>query len=151
MVTWLPWLLWLDTSPVECTVALPAPHALLFPPHLPTLGSKLPTSRALSRESLSRLIQLRGKSRRVLGEICERPQQHCELVRQHCICRQSIVDERVPSNGAWQVMAVHGQPSDPVDTAFPRLLSAFATFDSEGGQTVEHTGQVSATAKPPCT
>jgi hypothetical protein len=35
---------------------------------LPRLGSRLPPSRAPSRESLSRLLQLRGKSRRVLGK-----------------------------------------------------------------------------------
>lgn len=93
---------------------------------LPRLGSRLPPSGAPSRESLSRLLQLRGKSRRVLGKFASGRSSIGKFVRQHCIRPSSM----------------KGSLDEP---AFPRLLSAFAAFESEGGQ---HTGQVSAQPSP---
>jgi hypothetical protein len=59
-------------------------------------------------------------------EICERPQQHWKICE--ATLHQAIVDE--------------GSLDEP---AFPRLLSAFAASESEGGQ---HTGQVSPQPSP---
>jgi len=57
---------------------------------LPRLGSRLPPSGAPSRESLSRLLQLRGKSRRVLGKFASARSSIGKFVRQHCIRPSSM-------------------------------------------------------------
>jgi hypothetical protein len=144
---WLPWLPWLDSCTVLCTsygctvtsAVLPAPHALLFPPHLSHPRIE-PSSQSCA---LTRIIvpanPAEGQITSRSWEICERPQQPCEVVRQHCIGQSSM-----------KSLAGHGQPRDPVTQHYSLdLLSAFAAVDSDGRQTT--LAMFRQQPSPPCT